>query len=107
MNCKEMQRLIPAYLSGELDIKAQETFLQHIEVCPECKEELCIQFLVEEGTARLEDGGSFDLNRELDHKIMESKRMIKRNKIGTWTIYVLEFVAIVAVMFILFLVFMR
>ena len=107
MDCKEAQKLISAYLSEELDGKTEEAFLNHIEECAICKEELCIQYLVEEGTARLEDGSSFDLNRELESKIAESRKRIKHRKIGTWIIYVLEFTAIIAVMFILFLVFYR
>ena len=107
MDCKEAQRLIPSYLNQELEGKAAEIFLEHIEECAQCKEELCIQYLVLEGTARLEDGKSFDLNKELDNRIKESKKIIKRKKIGTWIIYILEFMAIIAVMFILFLVFYK
>ena len=107
MDCKEIQRMIPAYLNDELEGKTAELFLQHMDTCPVCKEELCIQFLVEVGTARLEDGGSFDLNRELELNIASAKKKLKHKKTATWTIYSLEFLAIVAVMFILFLVFMR
>ena len=80
MDCKEAQKLIPAYLSEELDGKTEEAFLNHIEECAICKEELCIQYLVEEGTARLEDGSSFDLNRELESKIAELNDTIKANR---------------------------
>ncbi len=107
MDCKEAQKLITDYLNDELDAKTAESFLTHIEECPECKEELCIQYLVEEGRVRLEDGKSFDLNKELEIKIENSKKQLKRRKIGTAIIYVLEFMAIIAIMFILFLVFYR
>lgn len=107
MECKEVQKLIPAYLNEELEGKIEENFLKHIENCKICKEELCIQYLVIEGTARLETGNSFDLNTELNNKIISSKKMLKRKKIGTWIIYILEFTTIIAVMFILFLVFYR
>ncbi len=107
MDCKEVQKLIPSYLNDEIEGKIEESFLKHIENCSICKEELCIQYLVMEGTARLETGNSFDLNMELDNKILSSKKQLKRRKIGTWIIYILEFMAIIAVIFILFLVFYR
>ncbi len=62
MDCKEVQKNIAAFLNGELQGKDAERFLNHIENCEECKEELSIQYLVREGTARLEGGGSFDLS---------------------------------------------
>lgn len=107
MDCKETQKLIGAFLNDELEGKKADNFLKHIEECPICKEELCIQYLVVEGTVRLEEGSSFDLNKELDNKILNFKKTIKHKKIGTWIIYILEFMAILAVMFILFLVFYR
>lgn len=107
MDCKETQKLIGAYLDDELEGKSAEAFLKHIDECPVCKEELCIRYLVAEGTVRLEEGSSFDLNKELENKMQNSRRSIKRKKIGTWIIYVLEFMAILAVMFILFLVFYK
>ncbi len=107
MECKETQKLIKSYLNDELEGRTAEAFLRHIEQCEECKEELCIQYLVMEGRARLEDGNSFNLNKELELKIENSKKILKRRKIGTWVIYVLEFMAIIAIMFILFLVFYR
>lgn len=107
MECKEAQKLIKSYLNDELEGKTAENFLKHIDECAECKEELCIQYLVMEGRVRLEDGNSFDLNKELEIKIDNTKKVLKRRKIGTWIIYILEFMAIIAIMFILFLVFYR
>ena len=107
MECKEAQRLIKDYLNDELEGRQAESFLDHMDECEECKEELCIQYLVMEGRIRLEDGNSFDLNKELENKIFGSRKKLKRRKIGTWVIYILEFMAILAVLFILFLVFYR
>lgn len=105
MDCKEAQKAIPEYLANEMELRTEEQFLDHVENCISCKEELCIQYLVLEETARLENGSSFDLNKELEHKMSESRKIIKKRRIGTWIIYILEFMAILAVMFILFLVF--
>ena len=42
-----------------------KTILEHINNCTQCKEELNIQFLVNEGLVRLEEGEAFDLQKEM------------------------------------------
>ena len=107
MDCKEVQRNITAFLDGELDGKSSEKFLDHISQCSECKEELSIQYLVKEGTARLEEGGSFDLSKDLDELIEHSYKTIKNQRLAAIIIYAMEFLAILAVVFILVLVFLN
>ena len=107
MDCKEVQRNITTFLDGELHGKSAETFLNHISQCPECKEELSIQYLVREGTARLEEGGSFDLSKDLDILIEQSYRSIRNQRLAAIAIYSMEFIAILAVIFILVLVFLN
>ncbi len=106
MDCKEVQKNITVFLNGELQGKEAERFLNHIEECEECREELSIQYLVREGTARLEGGGSFDLSRDLDELISASYRLIRNQRRAALIIYSLEFIAMIAVIFILVLVFM-
>lgn len=107
MNCRDFQAIIPDFLDDKLSGKKTKAFLEHMNSCEECKEELRIQYLVREGTVRLEEGDSFDLNKELDLKIEETTRMLKKRKISNIVIYCLEAVGIVAVTFILLLVFTR
>ena len=105
MDCKEVQKNITAFLDDELDGRSSESFLGHIKECPECREELSKQYLVREGTARLEEGGSFDLNKDLEDLITSSSQKIQNRRIAAFCIYSLEFIAIIAVIFILVLVF--
>ena len=107
MNCKEVQRNITAFLEEELQGRNAEKFLNHISQCSECKEELSIQYLVREGMARLEEGGSFDLSKDLDILIEQSYRSIKNRRIAAIFVYSLEALAIIAVIFILVLVFLN
>lgn len=65
MDCKDFQRMIPEFLADELDNYSLEAFLNHVEKCKSCKEELTIQFLIEAGIQRLEDGSTFNLSKEL------------------------------------------
>ena len=48
MNCKEAEKMIPAFLVKQLNSRDLNQFLLHVEECPECMEELTIQYLVRE-----------------------------------------------------------
>lgn len=107
MDCKDFLTLIPDFLDDKLNIRNTKRFLEHSEVCEECKEELRIQYLVTEGSIRLEDGDSFDLNKELELKLEMSRKSIKKRRIANIVVYTLEAIGIAAVVFILVLVFSR
>ncbi len=77
MDCKEFERLIPDFIGNKLDYPSLKRFNRHMEHCAECQEELVIQFLVIEGIQRLEDGGAFDLQKELDQRLDEARRRLR------------------------------
>ncbi|MBR4668857.1 MAG: zf-HC2 domain-containing protein [Butyrivibrio sp.] len=98
MNCKEIDRLIPLFLTDDLNNQELTDFLDHIDTCPECKEELTIQFLVREGMQRLEDGDTFNLRNELDSIIGSAKKRLRFRRYLTFTSYMLQlFVAALAI----------
>lgn len=107
MDCKEFENLIPDFLDEKLNNRQAKEFFAHMDSCENCKEELRIQYLIAEGTLRLEEGDSFDLNKELDIKLEKTKRILKSRKIANTIIYILEAIAILAVAFILILVFLK
>ena len=74
MDCKEFEKKIPDFIEKKMDFLTLREFSAHIDECQNCKEELEIQFLVNEGMQRLEEGNAFDLKRELDQRIAEAKR---------------------------------
>lgn len=76
LDCKEYEKLIPDFLNDNLDSVELEKFISHIESCPECMEELSIQFLITEGMLRLEEGSNFELAKELGVLIEEYKDWI-------------------------------
>lgn len=90
MNCKEEEKKIPAFLQDDLDFKDLEQFIEHIEECPECKEELTIQFLVSEGLERLEAGQSFNLQNALAARLEEAKHQIRIRLWLQHTLFCLE-----------------
>ena len=56
MTCKEAERLVIPYIHHQLDDDTMSEFLEHIEVCPNCKEELEIYYTVEAGIRQLDKG---------------------------------------------------
>ena len=96
MECKEFEKEIPAFIANDLDDKTMLRFLEHIEKCPDCKEELTIQVLIQEGMARLEEGGAFDLQEEIDLGMKEAQRRIRRHRTVRYIRITLELAALVA-----------
>ncbi len=68
--------MIPAYIEDSLDADELKAFLEHVDSCPECSEELSIQFLITEGLNTLNDGDSYDLSSAMKRKVEESHRNI-------------------------------
>lgn len=85
-----MEKLIPQFLDDDLDNQDLSDFLDHIDNCPECKEELTIQFLVRVGMQRLEDGNTFNLVKELERELAEAKKKMHRRKTLVLISYILE-----------------
>lgn len=104
MNCKEADKLIGLFISNKLEDYKLEQFVIHTQNCKTCMEELSIQYLVSEGMNRLEEGGTFDLNGELDEKLVQSLAKIRfKNRINI-ACFVAEIISIITIGFITFLV---
>lgn len=76
LDCKDYEKLIPDFLADKLDSETAENFIEHVETCQECMEEVSIQFLITEGMNRLEQGNTFELAKELGVLIEENKDWI-------------------------------
>lgn len=82
MDCKEFNGLIQDFLHDRLSEMKLAEFLAHIDECPDCREELQIQYLIYEGLERLEEGEAFDAERDLAIlKEQQRKRLRFRNGI--------------------------
>lgn len=98
MTCKDVEKLIPIFIKDELNYIELEKFIDHIEECPDCMEEMSIQFLVTEGMVRLEQGSAFDLNQELRSLLEISKSRIRVHKGMQYIGIGLEIVALIAIL---------
>lgn len=77
MNCQEAQRLVMPYIQDELTDRELEEFLEHVETCPACQEELEIYFMVSLGLRQLDEGsGSFNMKQELEEILDLSYRRV-------------------------------
>ena len=107
MKCKEAEKLIPLFLDDELEDEDLREFMDHVEKCEECKEELTIQFLVLEGVARLETGNVFDLQKELKIRLDDADHGMKSRENMRWVLYALEgLVGVALLTLILLLIFL-
>ena len=97
MDCKQIQRMIPAFLKEELKSRELMRFLEHMDTCEECKEELTIQYLSSEGILRLEEGKTFDLDRELQEYMEQAERGIRRRRNSVLVFLSFEIISILII----------
>ena len=107
MECKEFKKLIPAFVSGSLEYKTLKSFLVHMDTCEECKEELAIQILITEAMVRLEDGGAFDLQEEINEHMLAAKKRIRMHDFFKVAMIILGIAAIIALLLIVWLLVLR
>lgn len=94
MDCKEFELMIPDFIDRKMDYPSLKRFREHVNCCGECREELTIQFLVREGVQRLEDGGAFDLQSELEQRLEEAERKVRLQDGFLYVGIVLEFLVV-------------
>ena len=87
MNCKEAQSKIPLFLHEKLDIEDIELFLEHMEMCKTCREELEVYYTLHTALEILEDNQEYahnnyqiDLKREL-YLAKEKCKRIRRRRV--------------------------
>lgn len=83
MTCTQAQALITPFINDTMDNTTLEEFLDHMEQCSECKEELEVYFALLTAMKQLDedDEVSADFEKELENKIKESQDKILRAKL--------------------------
>ena len=104
MNCKEAEKMIPTFLVKQLNNRDLNEFLMHVEDCPECMEELTIQYLVMIGTSLIEEGKSFNLRRALNDLLLDAWKAVQKWKILVFASYIVELITFVIMAIILIVV---
>lgn len=106
MDCKEAKRAISHFFAAELEGKELKEFVKHLKSCPDCMEETTIQYLATEGLVRLEEGTTFDLDRELQEKISSSLRRERIHEKFRFLLIGVEVISILIILFVLMYVFL-
>ena len=85
MDCKKAQSLVTSYITRKLNDKELEEFLEHIDTCDECYEELEIYYTVHYTLARLdkdETGQVYNVKKALQNRLEESSFYVWRTKVS-------------------------
>lgn len=98
ISCKKTERMIPDYLNKNLSNSDLILFMNHIDNCKSCKEELSIQFLISEGLITLNEGGSFNLSEALNSNINRAHRYILFVKRLFWVRNIALFLVVIAML---------
>ena len=103
MDCKEFNGLIQDFLHDRLDEIKLTEFLEHIDECENCRDELRIQYLIYEGLERLESGETFDVDGDLakvmqqQHNRLRMRRGVQRTAIAAEIITTAAFLIVLSV----------
>ena len=107
VTCSQVTKWIPGFIKNEMKIEDLELFLNHIQNCGTCKEELSIQYLVSVGLDSLENTNNFNLQAELENALEMAYKKVRMHHFLKQTIYTLiaigAFGLIVTIALLLFL----
>lgn len=79
MTCMEAEKMVIPYINDELTPRELEEFVDHMQNCANCREELEIHYMVDVGLKKLDDeDGTFDIVGDLNRKKEESEGILRR-----------------------------
>lgn len=84
MNCLEAQGLIMKYINNELSPIDLENFLEHIDKCPDCKEELEIYYVLTTGMQQLDNDyvDTYNFHDAFEKQLEKSRKDMELNSTG-------------------------
>ena len=74
MNCQTAESMVNRYIEHDLSVDELENFLEHVENCPSCYDELETYFIVHAAMQQLDS--TLDLRELLEEDIRRSKHYI-------------------------------
>lgn len=83
MNCQTAESMVNRYIEHDLSVNELEDFLDHVENCPSCYDELETYFIVHAAMRQLDEesgDSSLDLRELLEDDIRRSKHYILKMK---------------------------
>lgn len=86
MYCQTAEGMVNSYIEHELPVNELEEFLDHVQNCSSCYDELETYFIVHEVTQQLDDNSSnsvLNFKGLLEQDIRKSRRYIRKKK-SSW-----------------------
>lgn len=82
MDCREVQSLIVPFVKSELTLEEAKDVLEHIDHCPDCKEELEVYYILLIGLQELDEDttGSLDLHGQFEEHLRRTRAEIDNTK---------------------------
>lgn len=82
MKCHDAQRMISEFIEKKLTDQQLEGFLEHIETCQDCYDELEVYYMITIGLRQLDEDhtGTMDLKRNLKDFLAEQERELSMRK---------------------------
>lgn len=83
MNCRIAEGMVNKYINHTLPLNDLEDFLEHIEKCSSCYDELATYFIVHKAMQQLDEkqeDSVLDFKELLEEDIRKSRRYIRRKK---------------------------
>ena len=106
MNCRTAEGMVNRYISHDLPVDEMEEFLDHIQNCSSCYDELETYFIVHEAIQQLdetEDSSVLDFRKLLDQDIRKSRRYIRKKR---WFHFLTGLLlAVFAILLLIFIIF--
>ena len=106
MDCRTAESMVTRFIDHSLSVNELEEFLDHIETCPSCYDELETYFIVHEAMQQLdEDGTVLDFRKLLEQEIRRSRRSIRQTRGLRFTVGLISMAAVVALcVFVVFVI---
>ncbi|MCR5235372.1 MAG: zf-HC2 domain-containing protein [Lachnospiraceae bacterium] len=83
MKCQDMERYITLFINDELSGMRMKEFIEHIEGCQSCFDEMETNYLLKEALIRLETEGSYDLHGNLMTKLKNTGKCVEVHEMIT------------------------
>lgn len=100
MNCRIAEGMVNKYIDHTLPLNDLEDFLEHIENCSSCYDELATYFIVHKAMQQLDEKQEdtvLDFKELLEEDIRKSRRYIRRKKFHR-AVVAIAFCALIAVL---------
>jgi len=101
MTCRKAEEMVNKYIAHKLSVDELEDFLDHVESCSSCYDELETYFIVHRALQQLdekEDGTVYDFRKLLQQDIRKSRRYIRQKRGLRFAVIVLLLISIAALL---------